>query len=139
MSGFKKKGTFGRGNVRKRAAASSDDDDDVVDDAAPGISASAPAEKKKKTLLGGSTKDDRGKIQVFAFEGDRSLQQRGDGGATAELEIDTEADKDGRAMREKVLATAAARADGFEDDKQYKGSAITWIPRWVPERAHHLE
>ena len=123
MSGFKKKGTFGRGNVRKRAAASSDDDDDVVDDAAPGISASAPAEKKKKTLLGGSTKDDRGKIQVFAFEGDRSLQQRGDGGATAELEIDTEADKDGRAMREKVLATAAARADGFEDDKIYKGSA----------------
>ena len=123
MSGFKKKGTFGRGNVRKRAAASSDDDDDVIDDAAPGVSASAPAEKKKKTLLGGSTKDDRGKIQVFAFEGDRSLQQRGDGGATAELEIDTEADKDGRAMREKVLATAAARADGFEDDKIYKGSA----------------
>ena len=47
--------------------------------------------KKKKTLLGGSTRDDRGKIQVFAFEGDRSLQQRGDGGATAELDSDSTA------------------------------------------------
>ncbi len=122
MSGFKKKGTFGRGNVRKRAASS---DEDADDDTQPSVSAaSAPVEKKKKTLaLGGSTKDDRGKIQVFAFEGDRSLQQRGDGGATAGLEIDTEKDKDGRAMREKVLATASARVDGFEDDKIYKGNA----------------
>ena len=65
--------------------------------------------------------EDREKVQVFSFEGDRGLQQRGDGGATAELQIDTEKEKDGRAMREKVLANAAARADGFDDDKQYKG------------------
>ena len=117
MGGFKKKGTFGRGNVRKRSAG----DDDDVDQ--PDISAAvAPAEKKKKTLaLGGSSGEDREKVQVFSFEGDRGLQQRGDGGATAELQIDTEKEKDGRAMREKVLANAAARADGFDDDKQYKG------------------
>jgi RING finger protein 113A len=122
MSGFKKKGTFGRSNVRKRAASSDEDADDGVE---PSVStAPEPAERKKKTLaLGGSTKDDRGKIQVFAFEGDRTLQTRGDGGATAGREIDTDKETDGRAMREKALATASARVDGFEDDKIYKGSA----------------
>jgi RING finger protein 113A len=121
MGGFKKKGTFGRGNVRKRAASDEEDEDAAAPSDAP--AAVAPAEKRKKTLaLGGSTAE-RDKIQVFAFEGDRSVQQRGDGGATAELQIDTEKDKDGRAMREKVLATAAARAEGFEDDKIYKGSS----------------
>lgn len=42
-------------------------------------------------------------------------------GATAELQIDTEKHMDGRAMREKVLQTAAERAEGFEDDKKYRG------------------
>ena len=42
-------------------------------------------------------------------------------GATKELEIDTEKDRDGRALREKVLKTAADRAEGFEDDKKYRG------------------
>ena len=42
-------------------------------------------------------------------------------GATKELEIDTEKDRDGRALREKVLKTAAERAEGFEDDKKYRG------------------
>mmetsp|Transcript_20672 Transcript_20672/g.51498 ORF Transcript_20672/g.51498 Transcript_20672/m.51498 type:complete len:362 (-) Transcript_20672:1423-2508(-) len=115
--GFKKKGTFGRGNVRKRAAEDEDDDDEAP------ASAVAQVEKKKKTLaLGGSTaRDDKEKIQVFTFEGDRSLQQRGDGGATSEIQIDTERHLDGRAMREKVLKTAADRVDGFDDDKQYRG------------------
>ena len=42
-------------------------------------------------------------------------------GATAELQIDTEKHMDGRAMREKVLMTASERAEGFEDDKKYRG------------------
>lgn len=42
-------------------------------------------------------------------------------GATAELQIDTEKHMDGRAMREKVLQTAAERAEGFDDDKKYRG------------------
>ena len=63
---------------------------------------------------------------MFAFEGDRSVQQRGDGGATAELQIDTEKDKDGRAMREKVLATAAharrvSRTTKYTREQQLRG------------------
>jgi RING finger protein 113A len=121
--GFKKKGKFGRGNVRKRAAA---DDGSDGEDAARGAGRSsvvAPAEKKKRAnAIGGTTaRDDKEKLQVFTFAGDRTLQQRGDGGATAELQIDTEKHLDGRAMREKVLKTAAERAEGFVDDKQYKG------------------
>jgi RING finger protein 113A len=43
-------------------------------------------------------------------------------GATAELEIDTSKEMDGRAMREQVLKQAIDRADGFEDDKKYRGT-----------------
>ena len=52
------------------ASALAGDDDDVDQ---PDISAAvAPAEKKKKTLaLGGSSGEDREKVQVFSFEGDR--------------------------------------------------------------------
>ena len=42
-------------------------------------------------------------------------------GATAELQLDTEKHLDGRAMREQVLKNAAERAEGFDDDKVYKG------------------
>jgi hypothetical protein len=52
--GFKKKGTFGRGNVRKRV-----EDEDDGEEAPAG--AVTPAERKKKTLaLGGTTaRDDK--------------------------------------------------------------------------------
>lgn len=62
FGGFKKKGAFGRGNVRKRAVQDEDNDDDL-----PASSAVAPAERKKKVLaLGGSTaRDDKVFIRVF--------------------------------------------------------------------------
>ena len=58
FGGFKKKGTFGRGNVRKRAARDDEDDDDG---SVPTSTDVVPAEKKKKTIaLGGSTaRDDK--------------------------------------------------------------------------------
>lgn len=53
---FKKKGAFGRGNVRKRMSQHEEEDDDM-----PASTTVVPAEKKKKTLaLGGSTaRDDK--------------------------------------------------------------------------------
>ena len=44
MGGFKKKGTFGRGNVRKRAASDEEDEDAAAPSDAP--AAVAPAEKR---------------------------------------------------------------------------------------------
>jgi hypothetical protein len=61
---FKKKGTFGRGNVRKRVAKDEDDDDEQ-----PASATVAPAEKKKKAnALGGSTaRDDKVTFNLFPF------------------------------------------------------------------------
>ena len=65
FGGFKKKGTFGRGNVRKRAAQ---DDEDDKDESMPTSAAVVPAEKKKKTLaLGGSTaRDDKVRFDLYS-------------------------------------------------------------------------
>lgn len=114
FGGFKKKGKFGRGNVRKRT-----NDDSSDDDAAGASGGMAQVEKKKKTMaLGGSTARDekvgifrskralsrtsrfaarlnalplrsQDKLKVFTFEGDRSMQQRGDGGECATTPCDS--------------------------------------------------
>ena len=86
MSGFKKKGTFGRSNVRKRAASSDEDADDGVE---PSVStAPEPAERKKKTLaLGGPTTDDRGQNQVYAHACDRPVHTRRHARATVGREM----------------------------------------------------
>ena len=67
--GFKKKGKFGRGNVRKRT-----NDDSSDDDAAGASGGMAQVEKKKKTMaLGGSTARDE---KVGIFRSKRALSIR---------------------------------------------------------------
>ena len=72
--------------------------------------------------MGASSRDAKQGYERFAFEADKTLQKRGDMGATAQLEINTSKDLDGRAMREQVLRQAVERADGFDDDKKYRGT-----------------
>ena len=121
--GFKKRGAGARANVRKRPAASSSDDDG--DDGRGGDAeedADSSARKKRSAGLVASSRDAKAKYERFAFEGTKTVNVRGDMGATAELEIDTHKDMDGRAMREQVLKHAVDRAEGFEDDKVYRGT-----------------
>ena len=121
--GFKKRGANARANARKRAAASSSDDDDGggggFDD---GEDEQNVGRKKRSQGIVASWRDGKGKYERFAFEGSKTVRARGDMGATAELEIDTSKEMDGRAMREQVLKQAIDRADGFEDDKKYRGT-----------------
>lgn len=68
-----------------------------------------------------------GQLRTFAFSADRARQERDDGGATATVQSETQFDRDGRAIREKVLAQAAAAtaagAAAPADDGTYKGQA----------------
>ena len=125
--GFKKRGANARANARKRAAASSSDDDDGGGGGGGGGFDGDEDEqnvgrKKRSQGIVASSRDGKGKYERFAFEGSKTVQARGDMGATAELEIDTSKEMDGRAMREQVLKQAIDRADGFEDDKKYRGT-----------------
>ena len=122
--GFKKRGAGARANVRKRPAASSSDEEDGDDGRGgnAGEDADSSGRKKRSAGLVASSRDAKAKYERFAFEGTKTVNSRGDMGATAELEIDTHKDMDGRAMREQVLKHAVDRADGFEDDKVYRGA-----------------
>ncbi|OUS43009.1 hypothetical protein BE221DRAFT_195005 [Ostreococcus tauri] len=120
-SAFKKRGGTTRANARKRAKESESDDaneSDHDDDNEP--------ERARKRRQGGIAASSRevkgGAYERFAFEGTRAVGARGDMGATAQLEINTAKEMDGRTMREQVLRQAVERADGFEDDKKYRGT-----------------
>ena len=77
---------------------------------------------KRSAGLVASSRDAKAKYERFAFEGTKTVDPRGDMGARLSSEIDTHKDMDGRAMREQVLKHAVDRADGFEDDKVYRGA-----------------
>ena len=120
-SAFKKRGGTTRANARKRAKESESDDaneSDHDDDNEP--------ERARKRRQGGIAASSRevkgGAYERFALEGTRAVGARGDMGATAQLEINTAKEMDGRTMREQVLRQAVERADGFEDDKKYRGT-----------------
>lgn len=152
---FKKKS---RANVRKRKGMKGDDENDesakklnstnaeTVNNSNRDTKGREEEEgnigKQYQSLLGGSSKASSSKItekRVFAYEGDRSVQIRDDGGATREIEIDTAKDRDGRALREQKLKLAAQRLNNnnnnnntdndnvvcglvVEDDKVYRGT-----------------
>ena len=143
--GFKKRGANARANARKRAAASSSDDDDGGGGGGGGGFDGDEDEqnvgrKKRSQGIVASSRDGKGKYERFAFEGSKTVRARGDMGATAELEIDTSKEMDGRAMREQVLKQAIDRADGFEDDKKYRGTnAYVDYRAGVPSRADDFE
>lgn len=112
FSGFVKKN---RGNLRKRAA---DDDDD----GGQGSAVARSSKPKKESVLGGSTRTDK-EFKAFTFDSDKQRQQQSDNGATASLQSETEFDRDGRALREKVLKQAAELGDDKveKDDGMYHG------------------
>ena len=152
---FKKKS---RANVRKRKGMKGDDENDesakklsstnaeTVNNSNRDTKGREEEEgnigKQYQSLLGGSSKASSSKKtekRVFAYEGDRSVQIRDDGGATREIEIDTAKDRDGRALREQKLKLAAQRLHNnnnnnntdndnvvcglvVEDDKVYRGT-----------------
>ena len=147
---FKKKS---RANVRKRKGMRGDDEND---ESAKKVNSSTNNHnnndnnnrereeegrnnnigKQYQSLLGGSSKASSSAMaekRVFAYDGDRSVQVRDDGGATREIEIDTAKDRDGRALREQKLKLAAERLKKnsendvvcgavVEDDKVYRGT-----------------
>lgn len=157
---FKKKS---RANVRKRNTSSTneggaismkrsshrgDDDDDDFDG---NTQHNTQRNTNNGMIIGGSSKAARGggggERRVFTYEGDRELRiERGDGGATREIEIDTAKDRDARALREQKLKLAQERiinqqqhlllnknnkddiicgaisSTVLEDDKQYRGT-----------------
>ena len=120
--GFKKR-AGARGNVRKRASkATSSSEEDAHDPGQRDNSEVSTTKRTKNVALGGSSRDGKATYERFAFEGDKTIQKRGDMGATAELEIETAKDRDGRALREQVLKQAVERAEGFDDDKKYRGT-----------------
>jgi len=119
--GFKKR-PGARTNVRKRAAATSSSDEETHEAGQGNATESDATKRTKNKALGGSSRDGKTAYERFAFEGEITIQKRGDMGATAELEIDTAKDRDGRAMREQILKQAIERADGFDDDKKYRGT-----------------
>jgi RING finger protein 113A len=147
---FKKKS---RANVRKRKGTKGDDENDELAKKVNSSNVNADDDNRERerreeernnngkqyqSLLGGSSKASSSKIhekRVFAYEGDRSVQIRDDGGATREIEIDTARDRDGRALREQKLKLAAERLKQnnennkdvmcgavVEDDKVYRGT-----------------
>ena len=123
--GFKKRGAGARANVRKRPAASSSDEEDGDDGRGgnAGEDADSSGRKKRSAGLVASSRDAKAKYERFAFEGTKTVDSRGDMVARRlSFEIDTHKDMDGRAMREQVLKHAVDRADGFEDDKVYRGA-----------------
>jgi len=83
----------------------------ALDEGATKIIKGTGGTSSKKTALGFSTaKADRhtgDQIRPFQFEATREIQNRGDGGATKELETETARDRDARAIRERVLGGAA--------------------------------
>lgn len=121
---FRKRGG-GRANARKRTKSSDEDEEDDgerVDDAADTNRDDIAARKRRAGALVASSRDAKAQYERFAFEATREVTARGDMGATAQLEINTSKEMDGRAMREQVLKQAVERADGFEDDKKYRGT-----------------
>ncbi|GAQ82700.1 hypothetical protein KFL_001200240 [Klebsormidium nitens] len=104
-------------NVRRRAR---DDGDD--DDAAGGASAVVKkSSKQPRWEKDAGTPDEAGaqKKAGFVFDSSRQVQVVGDAGATRTNEMETEFDKDGRALREQQLKKAG---QGKEvDDKVYRG------------------
>lgn len=121
--GFKKRPSGGRANARKRATNSdSDEEGPSTTMTTANAEEFVAAKRVKQAALGASSRDAKQGYERFAFEADKTLQKRGDMGATAQLEINTSKDLDGRAMREQVLRQAVERADGFDDDKKYRGT-----------------
>lgn len=112
-----------RGNIRKRP---SDDSDGDSGDAA-GSSVVRKVLKQQTAPLAFTTKRED-KAELFKFESSNALQVSGDGGATRNLETETEHDRDNRAVRERMLQQAAAdAAAGGEpppgEDNVYRGMA----------------
>jgi RING finger protein 113A len=69
-------------------------------------------------------KPDKGKPSTFFFESSREVQTENDSRATATSEIETEFDRDARAIRERVLKQASEAIKGGKssaDSKLYKG------------------
>jgi RING finger protein 113A len=69
-------------------------------------------------------KPDKGKPSTFFFESSREVQTENDSRATATSEIETEFDRDARAIRERVLKQASEAIKGGKssaDNKLYKG------------------
>jgi len=121
---FRKRGA-GRANARKRTKSSDEDEEsdaERVNDEDDTNGDEAAARKRRAGALVASSRDAKAQYERFAYEGTREETARGDMGATAQLEINTSKEMDGRAMREQVLKQAVERADGFEDDKKYRGT-----------------
>ncbi|KAI7835984.1 hypothetical protein COHA_010128 [Chlorella ohadii] len=103
-----------RGNLRKRAA---DSDGEGGGEDGGGVVRKAP--KQKDAPLGFTTKrSDR--AEVFAFESSKTLQQRASD-ATRANEQETAHDRDGRALREQVLAQVEGAAPVSGEDGVYRG------------------
>lgn len=124
-------------SIRKRPAAEEDNDNEgresvVVQknkssrkaDGKLAFSTEAGSRRDKNKELEG-TEETAPASYTFAFESDRQVQTANDSNATATLEIDTEKDRDARAIREKVLKQAQQAIDGgtSTDSKVYKGIA----------------
>jgi RING finger protein 113A len=114
-----------RGTLRKRGGEGEGEGDaaDVEDAVVKKV------QRQKEAPLAFSTRRED-KTELFRFESSNTVQQQqGDAFATRQLETETAHDRDGRALREKVLAAAAvpgkeseaAEAAGQQPDNVYKG------------------
>jgi RING finger protein 113A len=105
-----------RGNMRKRAAAEGEGEEEQDD----GTQVVRKAKQQRGEPLAFTTKKEDREEVLFKYEGTRALPKQRDDLATRALNTETEFDRDGRALREKVLQQAQADG-GFVDDGQYRG------------------
>jgi len=113
-----------RGNLRKRSAVDSDDGGGEAADAGGGTGTTRKAQNRRDAPLAFTTKRED-KVELFKFESSGTVKVHDDGGATRANEIETAADRDNRAVKERALQraqdAAAGSNGGAEGDIVYRG------------------
>ena len=102
-----------RGNMRKRAVEGEEEEQD------DGTQVVRKAKQQRGEPLAFTTKKEDKEEVLLKYEGTRALPKSRDDLATRTLNTETEFDRDGRALREKVLAQRGE--GGPVDDGQYRG------------------
>jgi hypothetical protein len=122
------------GNIRKRARSDASDDTEVgiETDGAPVVVKPAASSSKHNPLIQGVAKKERIEVPSDTYDSSRtaaSLVPR-DMGATSELNVDTEQDRDARAIEERALELQRELADQDEDNI-YRGMSgyTNYIPK----------